>query len=103
VAREVEPSRRTCQSCPVCFGSGQITGPKSITYRREPNDPFNAEIRLCDECEGTGVVTLLTAAAIEAAVMQRVIPIVEKIMGDWRYEMDAIAQWEAEGGALHAG
>lgn len=31
------------------------------------------------------VVTLLTAAAIEAAVMPRVMPIVEEVMGDWRY------------------
>ena len=47
-------------------------------------------------------MTLLTAAAIEAAMTQRVMPIVEKIIGDWRHELDSIAPWEAEGGAIHA-
>lgn len=87
----------------MCFGCGQLTGPKSIWARPGMgSDPWYLEPRDCDECEGTGVVTRLTAAAIEAVSMQRVMPIVDKIMGEWRAELAAIDQWEAEGGAIHA-
>lgn len=88
-----------CVSCPVCFGAGQITGPKTMWARIPRIDPWYLEPRDCDECEGTGVVTGLTAAAIEAESMQRVMPIVDKVMAEWRDERVALARWESEGGA----
>jgi hypothetical protein len=73
-----------------------------MVYRWAPDDPFNRVERFCDECEGTGVVTLVRAAGIEARSMQKVLPIVDKVMGEWREELRALEVWEAEGGAVHA-
>lgn len=92
-----------CVRCPVCLnGSGQITGPRSWIYGHDPSDPFNVEVRVCDECEGTGVVTALSAAANEAISLQAVMPIVDRVMREWADERAALALWEAEGGHVDA-
>lgn len=89
-----------CGPCPCCLGSGQITGPKSVAYECDSGDPFNRVVRLCDECEGTGVITLVRAAGIEARAMQKVLPLVDQVMAEWRAELAAVDQWESEGGAV---
>lgn len=69
-------------SCPCCLGTGQITGPKSVVYRYEPDDPFNRVVRLCDECEGTGIITRTRAAALEANAMQHVYDAIDRAAPD---------------------
>jgi hypothetical protein len=88
----------TCESCPCCLGCGQITGPKSAAYSFDPGDPFNRVVRLCDECEGTGVITKVRAAGLHARAMHAVLPIVDRVMDEWRDEVRAVEAWEAEGG-----
>jgi hypothetical protein len=85
------------ESCPCCC-CGQLTGPKSWAYQFDPSDPFNAEVRLCDECEGTGVVTRVRAAGIHAYHMHKVLPLVDRVMRELDDELAAVAAWESEGG-----
>jgi hypothetical protein len=68
--------------CPCCFGRGQITGPDSVAFRGDPRDPFNAIVRLCDECEGTGVVTAVRAAGIMAQAMDKALAVIDRGMPD---------------------
>ncbi len=72
----------TAGDCPGCGGRGQITGPKSVAYDHDPSDPFNREVRLCDECEGTSVVTAIRRAGLDAESMQRVMDVVDKMFPD---------------------
>lgn len=72
--------RAQIEPCPVCMGRGQITGPKSLIYEYDPGDPFNVEVRLCDECDGRGLVTAARAAGIHAEALQKVLPIVDQVM-----------------------
>ena len=68
------------EPCPVCFGCGQITGPRSMAFRSDPTDPFNATVRLCDECEGTSVVTSIRAAAIRSRAMDRALTAIDQTL-----------------------
>jgi hypothetical protein len=63
------------------MGRGQITGPRSLVYEYDPTDPFNAEVRGCDECEATGVVTALRYAVLIADAEQYVQRAINSVMG----------------------
>lgn len=93
-----EPTQSDCCGCGVCLGSGQITGPKSWAYEMDPVDPFNRVVRLCDACEGTGVVTRAYEAAMRALAMQKVLPILDWIFEEERFDDAALLAWENEGG-----
>lgn len=67
--------------CLYCLGRGEITGPKSVAYEYDPSDPFNAERRECEDCEGTGVMDDLRAAALLAHADQKVQRALNKLRG----------------------
>ena len=74
-----DPVHSPGADCPICFGCGEITGPESRAYRMDPEDPYNVVVRVCEECDGTGVVTAVRRAGLEAESMQRVMAIVDKV------------------------
>lgn len=69
-------------SCPPCLGRGHMTGPGSFIHDHDPNDPFNAEVRVCDECEGSGVVSNVRYAAILAEAEQSVQRALNAVLGE---------------------
>lgn len=67
--------------CALCLGRGRITGPGSFIYDHDPADPFNRVVRICDECEGTGVVSVLRHAAMTAESEQHVQRALNTVLG----------------------